>query len=407
MTKERAGIELKTKRDIKFFLWMNKNDIAIARFHELSSGDVHNANQIYGEDIRAAELAINVAFEAIYKDPAILSGYVRTLKIKQACFLPSKEFVWFNTCQDSCYFIWTYVRVFLKENQFLLNATIPENFVVSTNTIYNRLELPRYPVTHHERVQSIVDFFDRIDLKLLAKMNLMSFIRNEWDQRYSIRNKPLLIKKDKQKCDWAWGYINKNKIKLAKAATIRTREKIALKKQEAEKESAESNNNTPVDTPGPSDNDAQSAPAVSQHAYVGRNVPMQSTSFLSLFRPVSTTEKYLALNCIYFFLYHKDTNFLTRFTKAWESSSYRKTIKKNKNKKIGVLNSKISEVKSDEETLGIVSNENVDNAMSEKDEKRIRAEEIMLRMTKNIDYHSSDEKNDNDAPAGNHPIDWC
>ncbi|MGT3190070.1 hypothetical protein [Yersinia enterocolitica] len=407
MTKERAEIELKTKRDIRFFLWMNKNDIAIARFHELSSGAVHNANQIYGEDIRAAELAINAAFEAIYKDPAILSGYVRTLKIKQACFLPSKEFVWFNICQDSCYFVWTYVRVFLKENKFLLNATVPENFVVSTNTIYNRLELPRYPVTHQERVQSIVDFFDRIDLKLLAKMNLMSFIRNEWDQRYSIRNKPLLIKKDKQKCDWAWGYINKNKIKLAKAATIRTREKIALKKLEAEKEAAESNNNTPVDTPDSSDNNAQSAPTVSQNAYVGREIPMQSTSFLSLFRPVSTTEKYLTLNCIYFFLYHKDPNFLTRFTKAWESSSYRKAIKKNKNKKSSVFNSKSSEVKNKEEKSGMVLNANVENTISEKDEKRIRAAEIMLRITKNIDYLPPDKKTDDDAPAGNHLLDCC
>ncbi|MCB5299243.1 hypothetical protein [Yersinia intermedia] len=425
MMKGKAIIELKTERDIRLFLWLNKDDAATLNFQIIPLVRTYNANQMYGGDINVAAHAINEAFFELY-NPDILNSYMFRMKRKKECFLPSREFGWFKKCQDSCYFIWTFVRCFSNRNRALLNPIIPNDPIINTNTPYNYLDLPLYPVSHQERVQSIVDFFDRIDFPLINKINLMSFIRSEWHARYHLRNNLPLTEKDKKKCDWAWDYVNKDKRKVADGAKKRIDKRVAEEAKKNEVNSNESVNNInakedefkllnlrpsaalsqlgtlsafspmqfgvqvntalsqlralsafspmqfglPVNTALP-----QLGTSVAISPLPRRDAPMYSPSFLSLFRPVNTTEKYRTLNCIYIFLYHKDPNFLERFTKAWESLSHRKSIKKNKNKTKNILKEKI--ITSDVEE--VISSE-PEKQTSEQDAKLTQAKEIMKKV---------------------------
>lgn len=435
MMKGKAIIELKTERDIRLFLWLNKDDAATLNFQIIPLVRTYNANQMYGGDINIAAHAINEAFFELY-NPDILNSYMFRMKRKKECFLPSREFGWFKKCQDSCYFIWTFVRCFSNRNRALLNPIIPNDPIINTNTPYNYLDLPLYPVSHQERVQSIVDFFDRIDFPLINKINLMSFIRSEWHARYHLRNNLPLTEKDKKKCDWAWDYVNKDKRKVADGAKKRIDKRVAEEAKKNEVNSNESVNNInakedefkllnlrpsaalsqlgtlyafspmqfgvqvntallqlralsafspmqfglPVNTALP-----QLGTSVAISPLPRRDAPMYSPSFLSLFRPVNTTEKYRTLNCIYIFLYHKDPNFLERFTKAWESLFHRKSIKKNKNKTKNILKEKI--ITSDVEE--VISSE-PEKQTSEQDAKLTQAKEIMKKVAERNDSISSE-----------------
>ncbi|EOU3094436.1 hypothetical protein ACNVFB_001181 [Yersinia enterocolitica] len=479
MMKGKAIIELKTERDIRLFLWLNKDDAATLNFQIIPLVRTYNANQMYGGDIDIAAHAINEAFFELY-NPDILNSYMFRMKRKKECFLPSREFGWFKKCQDSCYFIWTFVRCFSNRNRALLNPIIPNDPIINTNTPYNYLDLPLYPVSHQERVQSIVDFFDRIDFPLINKINLMSFIRSEWHARYHLRNNLPLTEKDKKKCDWAWDYVNKDKRKVADGAKKRIDKRVAEEAKKNEVNSNESVNNinakedefkllnlrpsaalsqlgtlyafspipfgvpvntvvsqlgtssafspmpfgvpvntalsqlralsafspmpfgVPVNTALPQlgassafspmpfgvpVNTAlpQLGASVAISPLPRRDAPMYSSSFLSLFRPVNTTEKYRTLNCIYIFLYHKDPNFLERFTKAWESLSHRKSVKKNKNKTKNILKEKI--ITSDVEE--VISSE-PEKQTSEQDAKLTQAKEIMKKVAERNDSISSE-----------------
>lgn len=412
--KEKAIIELKTERDIRLFLWLNKDDAATLNFQTISLVRNYNANQMYGGDINVTTHAINEAFFELY-NPDILNSYMFRMKRKKECFLPSREFSWFKKCQESCYFTWTFVRCFSKRNRALLNPIIPNEPVINTNTPYNYFDLPLYPVSHQERVQSIVDFFDRIDIPLINKINLMSFIRNEWYARSYFRNNLPLTEKDKKKCDWAWDYINKDKRKVVEGTKKRIDKRVAEEAEKNEVNSNESLNNinakedalelsnfrptalsqivasvvispmqfgVQVTTPL-----SQIGASVAISPLPLRDAPMYSPSFLSLFRPVNTTEKYLTLNCIYIFLYHKDPNFLARFTKAWESLSHRKSVKKNKNKTKNILKEKI--ITSDVEE--VISSE-PEKQTSEQDEKITQAQEIITKVAERDDSISSEKE---------------
>ncbi|MDY4315665.1 hypothetical protein SOW02_12065 [Pectobacterium actinidiae] len=356
----KATIELKTERDVRLFLWLNKNDIAIINY-TISSSNNYNVDQMYGGDINIAENAINEAFSICYDDPIQLNSYSLIFKRKKERTLPLKEFNWLKKCHDVCYFTWVFIRLFGKENSFLFDASIPNDPNINTCTIYNHLDLPLYPVSHQERIQSIIDFFDRVDLHLINKIKIMESIKNKWYEHYHLKNLLPLNKKEKYKCKWLWDYVNKDKNNIIRGSKKRESFNVI-------------NNRTHevIDVP--------------------ITIHFHSPSFLSLFRPSGYNEMYLTLNCIYVFLYYRDQNFIPRVKKAWESSVFRKS---NKTKKIKTKRKKeIQNVIIEKITSEDLKNPSSLKPISEHDEKRIKAKEIMRKITERRDSNSPDEDPD-------------
>ncbi|MDV7022057.1 hypothetical protein R4P48_05100 [Atlantibacter subterranea] len=307
---DKYWIDIKTKRDLKLFLWKEDIDLIIEKYRLSKGIRKYNPNHIYGEDCNLAALAINEAFRIFYDNPDFLFACAYRLKKAKEALLPSKEFSWFKRSNDACYFAWAYIRVLSKKNRFLENFGKNESFTVYTGTPYRRFIKIEYPVDHRERIECIENFFDRSSMGLSSKLSIMFNIRDEWNRRSQLADMLPLKKSEKEKINWAWDYICKDKANVIIGSIKRAQEKIAK----------ETNTHQ---TDMPSEYIFNEACKAGLQGYV------HNPHFISLFRPSTTTEKYLALRCIYICMYCYDNKFLSRFKKAWESSAYRKTKKKN------------------------------------------------------------------------------
>lgn len=369
-------IDIKTKRDVRLFLWMAGNDAAIENYRQTKEIKTYNLNHIYGEDCNLAALAINEAFQILYKHSDVLSSYAYRMKKAKEALLPIKEFNWFKRSNDACYFAWAYVRIFSNKNRSLSNFADNEILATHTRTHYHQYIKIQYPVSHRERIECIEDFFDRLPMDLSSKLSIMSDIRYEWDRHSPLAIGLPLKKNEKEKINWAWDYICKDKINYITGSIKRAQEKII-------KESDKTVSQATLD----------------EIHYSFMNGYIHQPHFLSLFRPSTTTEKYLALRCIYISIYCYDEKFISRFKKSWESSSYRKAKRKSNNtflKKIknGLMPcEKISEgsYPSEEETL-----------KTEKDILREKAHEVMEKVMKNIENKNSDLSDEQDNDSSEH-----
>jgi len=369
-------IDIKTKRDVRLFLWREGNNIAIESYRQTKQIKNHHPDDIYGENSILAALAINDAFRIFYKESDALYAYSYNFNKVKKSLLPSKEFAWFKRNNDACYFTWAYIRVYSNKNTSLANFGGNEMLTVHTRTSYNRFIKIQYPVSHRERIECIEDFFDRSPMDLSSKLSIMSDIRYEWD-----RHSPLVIglplkKNEKEKINWAWDYICKDKTNYITGSIKRAQEKII-------KES-----NSDNDIPQEALNEIYNSCA---NSYIHQPL------FLSLFRPSTTTEKYLALRCIYISMYCYDKNFISRFKKSWESSTYRKA----KRKSDSAFSNKIkSEVIPDEKISEVYGSSEEETVKTEKDILREKASRVMEKVMNNIENKNTDlsDAQDNDTP---------
>ncbi|ENT6961449.1 TPA: hypothetical protein ACGR7J_000819 [Escherichia coli] len=357
-------IDIKTKRDVRLFLWMAGNDVAIENYRQTKEMKTYHLNHIYGEDCNLAALAINEAFRILYNDSDELFSYAYRFKKAKEALLPIKEFGWFKRSNDACYFAWAYIRVFSKKNSSLANVGGNDSFSIYTRTPYRRFIRIEHPVSHRERIECIEDFFDRSPMDLSSKLSIMLSIRDAWDRHSQLADILPLKKSDKGKINWAWDYISKDKINYINGSIKRAQEKLIEKSK--------------------TDETGQVSQAVLDEIYKSSiEGYIHQPHFLSLFRPSTTTEKYLALRCIYISMYYYDKKFIPRFKKAWELTSFRKAKKKNKNK---ILKLTKRELDGNDTPSDSPDNTEKEIAKTDKELMREKAHEIM----KNIKTRNSE-----------------
>jgi len=369
-------IDIKTKRDVRLFLWMVGNDVAIENYRQTREVKTYHANYIYSEDCNLAAQAINEAFRIFYKHSDVLISYVYRFKKLKEALLPMKEFSWFKRSNDACYFAWVCIRVFSDKNSLLSNFGNNEVLTVLARIPYNLIIKTQYPVSHRERIECIEDFFDRSSMDLSSKLSIMSDIRYKWD-RYSPLAIGLPLKKnEKEKINWAWDYICKDKNNYITGSIKRAQGKII----------EESNGDVNV-----------SQASLGEIYCSCINGYIHQTHFLSLFRPSTTTEKYLSLRCIYISMYCHDKKFISRFKKAWESSIYRKAKRKSNSPFFKKIKSELISGENISEVSGPSEEERV---KTEKDMLREKAHEVMEKVMNNIENKNPDlsDAQDNDTP---------
>lgn len=367
-------IDIKTKRDVRLFLWMVGNDVAIENYRQTKEIKTYHLNHIYGEDCNLAALAINEAFRILYKNSGELFSYAYRFKKAKEALLPIKEFSWFKRSNDACYFAWAYIRVFSNKNRSLSSFENNEMLTVHTRTPYHRYIKIQYPVSHRERIECIEDFFDRSPLDLSSKLSIMSDIRYEWDRHSPLAIGLPLKKNEKEKINWAWDYLCKDKINYITGSIKRAQEKIIIESDKA-----------------------VSQEALDEIYYSCMNGYIRQSNFLSLFRPSTTTEKYLAIRCVYISLYCYDKKFISRFKKSWESSSYRKAKRKSNSSFLKKIKSELIPGEKISESSGPSEEETVKTG---KDIRREKAHGVMGKVMKNIENKNSDlsDEQDNDTP---------
>ncbi|HHG9997287.1 TPA: hypothetical protein ACPZFO_000251 [Yersinia enterocolitica] len=410
---KRCWIDIKSIRDLRFFLWKHKDDVPIKNYLVSESPKNYSYNEIFSMKPELAVLAINEAYQLISNYSESYELRAKELKKMQATQLPLKEFDWFKNCNNACYFVWVYIRVYSNKNAHLTSGVYQENHVVYAGTIYCHLECELFPESHRVRIESIINFFDRCTWNLCDKIELMKRIKIEWHNRNRSLKRLPLRPNEKKKIQWAWEYIGKDKGRVLEGAKKRefsaqiriindlgkelSERLTILENLKSELENKYSQEKQYVLVRGQDELVALKEKIVKEINKKKmmesiRKTNLHSSSFLSLFMPVSPNEVYLALVCVYNFLYYKDPHFIPRLSKAWESLSYRKSKKKNKTLKM--MERKLDRYENSSEASGAPEEEIV---KIQKDILREKDHEI----TKNFETRNSDlsVEKDNDTSA--------
>ena len=314
MNKKLTGVELKNERELRFCRWIFQHDIVSVNYEGKHQASTLNINHIHSLDIKKASLAISDAIKIFHDDYNKQGCFANYHKQINDNLIPMREFAWFKKCQDACYFTWLSIRTVdvnsLVTRTFFVNTEIGDP-IISPDSLYNKLDITLYPANHQERLLVIVDFFDRAELGLKRKLELMNRIRADWYNSYPLKDKIPLKKTDKIKCEWAWSYMQKDKRNVKVGAKKRLLNKTKnIASSQVDHNSYTHNHKLNFTMTG---------------SFIHAN------SLLSLFKPASISEKYLIIRCLYTFWYYQDNKFIRRFNKAWEAQNSRKKLALNKN----------------------------------------------------------------------------
>lgn len=294
------SIIINNKRDLRLFLWyLSARDIAVLVNKLSEVKGIYSEGDIFGRDVRIASLAINQALILI-KDKETKSVYSLSFDFFKSLQLSPSEFSWIKKSSDACYFTWLYIRSMVHDCNALLQPDLKvvsklrnENYLAGKHDfMYNKLQLTTFPVDNKERIVAIEDFFDRAPASIRSKLNLMHYIRSQWEHFYHLSNEFPLSPRDKKKCEWAWDYIKKDR------SGMNTRKKM----------------------PDGSLSDILNAPSITEN------------NMLSMLRPSGSYEKYMAVKFSHIFNFVKDERFIQRFRKAWEVHVYRTSANARKKK---------------------------------------------------------------------------
>ena len=278
------------RRDLRLFLWyLSTSDLAMLINGLVSTESIYHEGDILGSNVEIASHAINQAIRLI-KDNETKRIYTLDFDVLKSVKIPSPEFSWIKKSPDACYFTWLFIKSGIHDlnGEFQLDIKIASKirngrYPNKHDFLYNKLDLNTYPVDNKERLMAVEDFFDRIPMSLRAKLNLMHRIREKWDEIYHLSANFPLSPKSKKKCDWAWEYIQKDRSRM-----------------NSRRKDHEGN-------------------------YTGEINPSSATAsdMLSMLRPSTASEKYMAVKFSYILFFVKDSFFIQRFKKAWEVHQYR------------------------------------------------------------------------------------
>lgn len=363
MNGNKLDVKLKNERELRFYRWLYKNESALLNYQLKPVVNAPNISYLYSLDIKRASKVINSAVRSFYH-PDIANTFGRASRghITEN-FIPSRDFAWFKKCQDACYYVWLAIRTInikiLPVAFTSLDVSDYGSPYVPTILTYDYLDLIQYPASHTERLLTITDFFDRCDSSLKRKMELLNAIRAEWYRLYNYKDAFPLTRKEKEKCEWAWKYLQKDR------ANIKAGAKKRKKNKELEAENQRNNNQSALHNRS-GEMDAQynnqtphiaTLTQLAQHMspqypistltelaqhdpssfryndYATRSslkaisedsVNINAITLMQYLKPSNNAEKRLIIRCLYTCWYHKDTGFLKRFNKAWEGVHFRK-----------------------------------------------------------------------------------
>lgn len=380
MSRNESDVKLKSERELRFYRWFYQYESALLSYHLKPAINTLNISYLYSLDIKKASVIINAAVRSFYH-PEIANGFIRNIRMNvNERFIPSRDFAWIKNCPDACYYAWLVIRTIKIKTPSLFSAFSDTHFYSSPLTpqilTYDHLDLIQYPANHAERMLTITDFFDRCDASLKEKIELMHAIRTEWYRLYIYKDRFPLNKKEKEKCEWAWRYIQKYRYNIRAGAKKRKQKKEEERKQQVSgsQNTLQDNSNALHDEymhPQPLVTTLsqahqymssqcqvttlsrlhQDSPPVTRHnEFIAdsafdkgteNSAYINTATLMQYLKPSCCAEKRLIIRCLYTCWFHTDDKFINRFQKAWEGINARK--KSRERKRLKASESKASE----------------------------------------------------------------
>ncbi len=162
------------------------------------------------QDAESCRLATNELINRYYPNKEQQTHLLA--EMEAACdenILPLESFDWLQRDERAAFWFWAYL---CNAGDYQIGIDRPANAKLG-ETWYQRLQLSLSPVSHQERMNIIVSFFDRIIITTppvnYLKKHVMEKLKDQWANIY---NKPLPLKwlpDEEEAVLWAWSNLNK------------------------------------------------------------------------------------------------------------------------------------------------------------------------------------------------------
>lgn len=135
------------------------------------------------------------------------------IRNRNATLLPDEDFKWLEEMERACNLIWLILRSATDEEiigrcRIYFDDAFPEN--MSEFNYFNSMIGMKGFSRREEYLKEIKYFFDNFSIKFDSKKKLMGSLREDFyeacDESFKVS---WLKRKDKEQCEWAWGYVKK------------------------------------------------------------------------------------------------------------------------------------------------------------------------------------------------------
>jgi len=326
---EKYKIKITNKRQFNFFQWFVLNNENM-RGTYLSSlpKNIKRLNSINRLSIAEASKIIQEVIDVYYhhnKDSIMY--YCRRVDEFLDSLLSEKEFDWFKSNSDACYFVWLNIKNFYPElsSEYIryCSENMPHSFerividangnqaseTGTTNFLNNISNSNQFPVSHKERYDAIVNYLDRVPASLQSRLFYIKNIRAQWHYKRSNSKEINIPLSDEALCKWAWQYMDQKTYPRKRVyieTTMPTKNEGASEKCTFNPEDSKSTTST---TDG--ETRVKKGYIVKEFGPDNQNpypLAIEWRKAFNLIQPQTPAETYLAVNAVWFFYINNTPN---------------------------------------------------------------------------------------------------
>lgn len=326
---EKYKIKITNKRQFNFFQWFVLSNENMRGTYLFSlPKNIKRLNSISRLSIVEASKIIQEVIDVHYHhNNDSIKYYCWKVDEFLDSLLSEKEFDWFKTNADACYFVWLNIKNFHPElsNEFMgyylenmphsferkvidangnqVLETGPTNFL---NGISNSMQ---FPVSHQERYDAIVNYLDRVPASLQSRLFYIKNIREQWHFKRSNRKEINIPLSDEALCEWAWQYMHQKTYPRKRVYTETT---VPTKNEGASEKStfnSEDSKNIASTTDG--ETHVKKGYVVKEFGPDNQNPyppAIEWRKAFNLIQPQTPAETYLAVNAVWFFYINNTPN---------------------------------------------------------------------------------------------------
>ncbi|WP_426596281.1 hypothetical protein [Pectobacterium brasiliense] len=191
---------------------IKSRDLRVCRFYAnwLQANNIINTSSVSRQNGESCRQALNHIISQYFPDKEKQFHLLSDMDI--ACeenILSLDDFDWLSQDERATFWLWAYL---CKAGDYQLGINPPENAELGKNW-YQRLNLSFSPVSHQERMNIIVMFFDMIMIRTPPvnhlKKQIMENLKERWKMIY---RRPLPLKwlpDEEEAVQWAWNNLYK------------------------------------------------------------------------------------------------------------------------------------------------------------------------------------------------------
>lgn len=158
--------------------------------------------------------SISEILSSFYPDPKHRDEFIKELiAFKDSKIIPKDNFDWLKKHERACYWAWSYLRLATPSSLGFDKPLETSLVYTHTQNIYNILSLHEKAVNNTERLNLIIEFFDKFETTKSNKLLILNKLKESWGRIFTyITPFKWLDDNNEEQLKWAWSYLLKEAI---------------------------------------------------------------------------------------------------------------------------------------------------------------------------------------------------